>query len=77
MPAFRAPPSRAFSQLGETGAIGIDPTAIFRVDSDNEANATIRIGPFVLLLLRNLGVGGGCGSGVGDKGESEAVGEIS
>jgi hypothetical protein len=49
MPAFRAPPSRAFSQLGETGAIGIDPTAIFRVDSDNEANATIRIGPFVLL----------------------------
>jgi hypothetical protein len=29
--------------------MGIDPTAIFRVDSDNEGNATIRIGPFVLL----------------------------
>ena len=29
------------------------------------------------LLLRNFGVGGGCGSGVGDKGEPEAVGEIS
>jgi hypothetical protein len=28
-------------------------------------------------LLRNFGVGGGCGSGVGDKGEPEAVGEIS
>src|SRR6516164_6038069 len=28
-------------------------------------------------LLRNFGVGGGCGSGVGDKGEAEAVGEIS
>jgi len=28
-------------------------------------------------LLRNFGVGGGWGSGVGDKGEPEAVGEIS
>src|ERR1700731_1700226 len=27
--------------------------------------------------LRNFGVGGGCGSGIGDKGEPEAVGEIS
>jgi hypothetical protein len=30
-----------------------------------------------ILLLRNFGAGGGCGWGVGDKGEPEAVGEIS
>jgi hypothetical protein len=54
MPAFRAPPSRAFSLLGETEAIGIDPTAIFRVDSDNEANAIIRIRAFRPPTIRQL-----------------------
>jgi hypothetical protein len=36
-----------------------------------------RTEPIIEGLLRNFGVGGGCGSGVGDKGEPEAVGEIS
>jgi len=37
-------------------------------------NSEVEKSSSVLALLRNFGVGGGCGSGVGDKGETRGCG---